>query len=290
MKKHVDLIGYACGDGAENKDTEFGPIFCEQNDLSKSLNSIDITSSWNNSATSNKKLSPEISILEANIKLSNNVKQSLKNNNFPITIGGDHSMAIGTWHGVITQLNAAKKFGLLWVDAHMDAHTINSSPSKNIHGMPLAFLLGKASGLFAEELLPEQLLSTENTVLFGIRSYEEEEKSLLEKLNIRIYFMDEINKRGVITCWQEAIKQAQEAPKGYGLTIDIDAIDPTDAPGTGTIEPNGLLAKDLLQLLSNSSLSNKLSALEIAEFNPSLDNENKTYQLIKDIIINTLRE
>lgn len=279
----TSLIGYASGHGAQNRGTQQGPLFCKQHRLEQALEQQKVKVCWDGCASSSLE-DPEMHILESVTQLATHVENTIEKGNFPITIGGDHSMAIGTWYGVVSALHAQKEFGLLWVDAHMDAHTPCTSDTGNIHGMPLAYLLGAGTGKIAEKLVTGQQLSIPHTVLFGIRSFEPKEYQFLKELGIRIYFMEEIRQRGIIACWQEAIEQVSKAPKGWGITLDVDAIDPRDAPGTGCHEVGGIAGKDMVKLIKDIPDTVQLKAFEIAEFNPSLDHDNKTYKLIESLI------
>jgi arginase len=283
IHKVVDLIGYACGAGAGDTRARQGSLACEAQGLDRQLQQASICSQWKGQANSTL-IEAEGHIADACAVLSRLVSESILEQHFPVTIGGDHSIAMGTWHGVTSTLKARGKFGLLWVDAHMDAHTLASSESGNIHGMPLSYLLGRGDGVLADFLGDEPLLSPAYTALLGVRSFEKPEKELLEQLGVRIYFMEEIIERGFEVCFKEALTLVKEAPAGYGITIDIDAIDPEEAPGTGVKEAGGLHAGELCNALQEVQGDAALKALEIAEFNPAMDEGNKTYQIIYQMI------
>ncbi len=202
-----------------------------------------------------------------------------------ISFGGDHSCAIGTWSGASTSLDTqGEELGLIWIDAHMDAHTPQTSTTGNPHGMPLAALLGYGDAALTEVFSEIKKLKPENIVLIGIRSYEEGEKNLLDKLGVRIYYMDEVSERSFAVVMQEALNIVQKKTAGFGISIDIDGIDPSDAPGTGMHESGGIKAEDLCQALKQIKPKAPFIGIEFAEFDPNCDQNNKTQQLIVRLV------
>jgi arginase len=229
-------------------------------------------------------------IVDFNNVLSDKVFDAMHKGHFPIVLGGDHSIAVGTWNGVGCFLSqqSTKPLGLIWIDAHMDSHTLETTPSGAWHGMPLAALLGYGEEEFVQVKRKAPSLMPENVCLICTRSYEEEEAKLLEKLKVRIYFIEEVKKRGFATVLREAIALVSKNTVGYGVTLDIDAVDPIDAPGAGSREPGGVRSKELLQGLSLLSIDPHLKAFELVEFNPSLDVDNKTCTLCQQILSTVL--
>jgi arginase len=215
--------------------------------------------------------------------LAHTVSALVKENKFFMVIGGDHSSAIGTWSGVYEALH--EPCGLIWIDAHMDSHTPETSPTGNIHGMPLAALLGYGALTLTQILSASTKLAPENVCLIGVRSFEPDEEALLKKLNVRIYFMDEVNKRGIKVVLEEARQHVTKYTKKYGITLDIDSIEPQDAPGTGALEPSGIRADALCDALDKVVAEDPLFiGAEIAEFDPTQDKNHKTEKLILPLI------
>ncbi len=200
-------------------------------------------------------------------------------------IGGDHTSAIGTWSGVSSAIQKGGSFGLLWVDAHMDSHTPESSISGNLHGMPLAVLLGEGENSLTKLMGESPKLKPEHVCLIGVRNYEQTEFERLKRLNVRLFFMDEINQRGLTAVFTEAIQIVSRNTIGYGISIDIDSIDPIDAPGTGVAEPGGIQANDLCKALTLLADDPRLIGAEIAEFDPHLDCNQLTEKLITRLIL-----
>ncbi len=225
-------------------------------------------------------------VVTHNTKLANTVSNLvLKNNEFCIIIGGDHSCGIGTWSGIIKGLNAKDNFGLIWIDAHMDAHTYETSPSKCYHGMPLAVLLGKGDEVLCKIGLHGRKIKPTNLVLIGIRSFEDGEKKLLEENGVKIFYMDDVRSLGIQRVFEEALQIiTNNTQEGFGVSIDLDAFDPEDTPGVGSPEPDGLNFEETSQYLPLLFSSEYLKCLEIVEFNPEIDKEDKTANVLHKIL------
>lgn len=196
----------------------------------------------------------------------------------PFVLGGDQSISTGTWSAVLEyahERNQQKPLGLIWIDAHLDAHTPLTSASQALHGMPAAILMGHGkSGLTHSLLQPDRL------VYIGARSYEEGEHELLKSLGVKIYYEADVDQRGFGPVFQEARDYVSRDDCPYGITLDIDAFDPEEAPGTGAQAAHGLKSVDVLPALTSIFYDEKLMAFELVEFNPKLDYDNKTLELI----------
>jgi len=216
-------------------------------------------------------------------QLADRVGQHLQHGDFPLVIGGDHSCAIGTWSGVKRALGGDARLGLIWIDAHMDSHTFGSSPSKHIHGMPLACLLGHGDPRLTGVAGASPKLLPKDVCLIGVRSFESEEYVLLKKLGVRVYFMHEVRRRGLRDIFAEARGLVCRHTAGYGVSIDLDALDPAEEPGVGTPVPGGLLRNDVTGALAIAHGDAKLLALEIVEYNPYLDRHFVTARAIHDL-------
>ncbi len=218
--------------------------------------------------------------------LADEVEHALGVNEFPVVIGGDHSVAIGTWSGVAR--GAGQPVGLLWIDAHLDSHTPETSYSGAIHGMPLACLLGRGDKRLLNIGLAGVQISAEHTVVLGSRSYEPEEIAFLRDSGVRIFDSLELQQRGFADCLHDALAIVSTAPAGFGVTLDLDAIDPLLAPGVGSPEPEGLSARDVLDAVSGIAGLPGFSALEIVEYNPDRDRLGITARLISDLVARIL--
>lgn len=214
--------------------------------------------------------------------LADEVAETLRAGAFPLVIGGDHSIAVGTWSGVARQLGAP--CGLLWMDAHLDAHTPETSYSGAWHGMPLACLFGQGDKRLLDLGLVGRQLDVAHTAVFGPRSWEPEEAALLQRLGVRIFARDEIERRGFVPCLDEALAIVRGAPAGFGITLDLDVIDPDIAPGVGSPEPDGLSAAEVRRALRGLATDQALRAMEIVEYNPDRDRDGLTARLIAGLI------
>jgi len=232
--------------------------------------------------------SDKISVISEVCKqLAKHTQNAIINQESFVVIGGDHSCAIGTWSGAYAALQKQGDIGLIWIDAHMDSHTMATSPTGAIHGMPLACLLGFGDEQLTGIEAPANKLKPSNVCLIGIRSYEKEEKAFLEKLGVKIFYIEDVEKLGINSVLTQAKILVSQNTVAYGISIDLDAIDPNDAPGVGSPEKNGLNAKELIDALKKLDFDDEFIGLEIAELNSEQDLDDKTAKLaIK--LINTI--
>jgi arginase len=217
-------------------------------------------------------------------RVGDEVARTLVAGDFPVVIGGDHSCALGTWSGVARTLNGRGPLGLLWIDAHMDSHTPETSASHAIHGMPLAALLGHGQPALVALAGKRPVLRPEHVCLLAARSFEEEEAMLLERLSVQIISADEVHQRGLSISLVEARERVAMGSAGFGVSLDLDAIDPFYAPGVGSPEPDGLDGRYLISQLAPILADHRLLALEIAEYNPDRDRDQTTLRLIAEVI------
>ena len=219
-----------------------------------------------------------------NLRLAKVVAQALGNQYFPLILGGDHAIAVGTWNGVHQKVPS---LGLLWVDAHMDSHTPATTPSGAWHGMPLAALLGHGPPEMAALLQAKPVFRPEQVALIGVRSFEEGEAELLRKLQVKIYYMQEVRERGLDAIFAEAKEYILKSAKHFGVSWDLDVFDPTEAPGVGSLEAGGLFWPEVLSALPHLRDA-RLQAFELVEYNPERDRETKTlklaYRLLREVL------
>jgi arginase len=283
----LHLIGVASGWGAKDPGTGSGPESLRSLGLVERLNQAGVACTWRGTLAPVKTFNAPLPyVVEVDTRLNAAVLETLRERLFPVILGGDHSIAIGTWSGVKSFLGEGQKLGLIWIDAHMDAHTFETSLSKSIHGMPVASLLGYGPSELAKIGGPLAKIDPENIILIGVRSYESGEAELLKRLNVKIYYMDEVKERGFVAVFDEAWQKLKDSTQAVGLTIDVDAFDPEDAPGTAASEPDGLKIAEVLPALKGKGQG--LIALELVEYNPNLDVDHKTAKLIEDLLINIM--
>jgi len=200
----------------------------------------------------------------------------------PLVLGGDHSIAMGTLGGMA----AARGPGaVLWIDAHGDLNRPYTSPSGNVHGMPLAAALGLAGDAFATDAYPTP--SVTDAVLLGIRSLDAGERDLIRELGLRVYTMSELDERGVQACVREALEQLSGSPFVH-VSLDLDAVDPMFAPGVGTPVRGGLSYREAHLALELVAASGLADSFDVVEVNPILDRENETAQLAVELVASAL--
>lgn len=223
------------------------------------------------------------------VTLRDTVLQALEEGRFPFVVGGDHSIACGTVAGVSTHFaRKDQKLGLLWYDAHGDMNTPESSPSGNIHGMPLAACIGR--GLDDLTRLGERfpMVDTKNTVAVGVRSLDERERRVVQETGVRVITMREVDMRGMHDVMLEALEIVNDGTAGFHLSFDVDGADPTVAPGVGTPVPGGLDFRESHLFMEMVAETKRLTSLEITEINPILDKGNKTAQVAVDLALSAL--
>jgi arginase len=217
-------------------------------------------------------------------RLAAEVESVLQAGHFPLVVGGDHSCAIGTWSGVHRALAEKGPIGLIWIDAHMDSHTFATTPSGQIHGMPLACLLGHGEAALTAIDGPEAKLAPEHACLIGVRSHEAGEAALLHRLGVRVFDMDEIRRRGLAEVFDEALAIVRRGTAGFGVSVDLDALDPEEEPGVGTPVPGGLCRAELADALSHLRGDPAFVAMEIVEYNPRRDRQHATAEAAGSLV------
>jgi arginase len=212
-------------------------------------------------------------VAEKNYMLSEEVDKIIQSGSFPLVLGGDHSIAIGTLAGVSKHY---KNLGVIWYDAHGDLNTADTSPSGNIHGMPLAASLGLGHesltqlGGYAPKVKPE------NIVIIGARALDDGEKELIKELGIKVFTMHEIDRLGMASVMEETITYLKDKTDGVHLSLDLDGLDPTDAPGVGTPVFGGISYRESHLAMEMLEEARIITSAEFVEVNPILDEKNKT--------------
>jgi arginase len=230
---------------------------------------------------------PEIAA--ASEELARMVESALEEGALPVILGGDHSIAVGSVAGLASFHRKLKqKVGIIWLDAHTDANTPESSPSGNIHGMPLAVLLGYGAkelthiAGFAPKVLPE------HTAIIGARSVDPGERELLRSLGVRVFTMSELDERGLGDVVSEAVEIATRNTAGFHVTMDMDFIDPFYAPGVGTPERGGATYRESHLAMEKIAQSGRVLSVELTEVNPVYDVANQTALLAVELILSAL--
>jgi arginase len=217
------------------------------------------------------------------------VVRTLREGFMPLVLGGDHSIAIGTVAGVAEfYRRKKKKVGLIWVDAHADMNTPETSPSGNIHGMGLACCLGYGPRKLTHVLNSAPAVSASNAVLVGVREVDATEKQLVKESGLTVYTMREIDERGLRVVMQEAIAIADRDTAGFCATLDMDFVDPSEAPGVGTPVRGGATYREAHLVMEMIADAKRMLSLEIVETNPVIDVANKTANLGVELALSAL--
>lgn len=212
-------------------------------------------------------------VADASERLAQTVSDVITNKRFPLVLGGDHSIAIGTLAGVSRHY---QNLGVIWYDAHGDLNTADTSPSGNIHGMPLAASIGIGDDALTRIGGYTPKVKPENIVIIGARSLDEGEKELIKEKGIKVYTMHEIDRMGMTKVMEETILYLRDKTDGIHLSLDLDGLDPHDAPGVGTPVIGGISYREshlAMEMLAESQL---ITSAEFVEVNPILDERNKT--------------
>ncbi len=219
-------------------------------------------------------------ILQICTTLKETVIDNLEQERFPLVLGGDHSQAVGTISGIASHFKKqGKELGVIWVDAHTDMNTPDTSPSGNVHGMPLSALLGHGHPELTALNGETPSLKPENVAIIGARDIDLSEREIVQRTGVRVYTMSEIDRRGAATCFAEAIEHVSKNTDGIHLSFDLDGVDPREAPGVGTPVPGGLSLRESHLICEMLSETNRLVGMELVELNPILDVANQTGKL-----------
>lgn len=293
----VDIIGYDSGWGGRDFGCEDGPAKFPYDQLIARLAEQNVRTDWHaplglkhlglhDELTTKDKTLPVLT--EGLRRLAQRVAASAENRHIPLVIGGDHAAAMGTWPAVVQAKKARENFGLLWIDAHLDAHTYETSAAGKWggwwHGQPIAALTGYGLPALTGICGRGPKLSPQHICIIGPHSFEPAEKAFVDRHGIRVYYLDEVQKRGFKPVFAEALARVRGGTEGFGLSIDLDGFAPDDAPGVATREDVGIMASEALPALAGIGRLADFHALEIVEFNPHKDADGKTARLMLDLI------
>jgi arginase len=290
--RRVGIVGVPMDLGAGRRGVDMGPSAIRYAGLERDLREmgLEVTDHHNLSVpgpesgdVGDPRARYEQLIEQACVLLRDRVAQIAKEGDFPLVLGGDHSIAMGTIAGL---LDAKQHTGVLWVDAHGDINTPETSPSGNVHGMPVATMLG-LGGLGARLGWTERALDPRRVVLFGTRTLDAGERRTVREQGVRMFTMSEIDQRGIKACLDEATDRLQ-GPGGIHISFDIDAVDPLEAPGVGTPWPGGLTYREAHLAMEVLAATGEVASMELVEVNPIADHENRTGKLAAELILSAL--
>ena len=222
-------------------------------------------------------------------KVARTVRGVLRAGRVPVLIGGDHSLAAGSVSGVAAHhRRAGDQVGVIWVDAHADMNTPETTGSGNVHGMPLAALLGMGPRELVESGGRPPWLAPERVVLVGVRELDWQERQLVKRSGVEVYTISDIDQQGLAAVMRKAIRSAQGANGLFHVSFDLDAVDPQYAPGVGTVVEGGLTYREAHVAMELCALAGGLTSLEMVEINPFLDVQNRTGKLAMSLILSAL--
>jgi len=282
--ERVDIIGVPMDLGASRRGVDMGPSAIRYAQLNERLRSLGIPAIVDHgnlsvpireSIEANDASAKYLNVIERVCgELAGIVEESIRAGGVPIVLGGDHSIAMGTLEGLTRARSQAP--GLVWIDAHSDINSPKTSPTGNVHGMPLWFALHKG---FA---------TPGTTVQIGLRDVDEMEKRLLRESGVRAFSMTDVDKLGIPRVMAEALAIAGSGGRPMHISFDMDGIDPSEAPGTGTPVKGGLSFREAHLAMEMLYESGQLKSIEMVEINPILDTRNQTAALAVGLICSAL--
>jgi arginase len=221
--------------------------------------------------------------------LAETVRKTLDDGFLPLVLGGDHSLAVGVGSGVAAHFRKqGKKVGYVWLDAHGDMNTPESSPSGNVHGMPLAAVMGYGTSELVDLLGFRPKVEARNTALVGVRELDAKERRLLKECGVHVFTMRDIDERGLREVMTEAIHFARDDTAAIAVSLDMDFVDPADAPGVGTPVRGGVTYREAHLAMEMLSDSEAMASLDVVEINPVIDEHNRTALLGVELILSGL--
>ena len=293
-EKPVQIIAVPLDLGASRRGTDMGPSALRIAGLGNALRRIGYTvaqeedipaPAMETRTVEDQKARYKPQILEVCTNLASQVKNVLQDNEFPLVLGGDHSIAMGTVAGASSYwADRGESIGLIWFDAHGDMNIPGVSPSGNIHGMPLAHLLGKGDDDLKNIMGFSPKIKPENVALIGIRDIDAGERRIIKESGIHAFTMREIDEHGMAAVARKALEIVNDGTAGFHVSFDVDGCDPTVIPGSGTLVPGGVSFREAHLLLEYCADDGRLLSFEVVELNPFLDEGNisaeRTLQLI----------
>lgn len=296
--KTIKIIGVPMDLGASRRGTDMGPSALRIAGLGAKIRQLGIqvgreedivvpAMETRSEEDSSARYKPQI--LAVCTELAEKTKEILSQGDFPLVLGGDHSIAMGTVSGISSYFHdRGERLGLLWFDAHGDMNTPDSSPSGNIHGMPLAHLLGKGDPDLANIMGFAPKVRPENVAIIGLRSIDGEEREIIRNSGVKALTMRDIDERGMASVVHEALEVVNDGTSAFHVSFDVDGCDPEVIPGSGTLVPGGVRFREAHLLMEYVADSQRLCGLEIVELNPFLDEKNVSAERTLQLILSAL--
>ena len=298
MNRKVTIIGVPMDLGAGRRGVDMGPSAIRVAGINRAIAAMGFAvTDCGNLVIPQPESLPQTSvrarylneIAAACAELAEKVERSLDEGALPVVLGGDHSIAVGSASGVAAyQKKRGARAGLIWLDAHTDINTPESSPSGNIHGMPLAAILGQGAAELTMVAGFAPKIDPKHTAVIGARSVDPGEREIIRQLGVKVFTMSDLDERGMGSVIAEAIDIASTGTAGYHVTMDMDFIDPSFAPGVGTPENGGATFRESHLAMEKIAQAGGALAIEMTEVNPLFDTANQTARLAVDLILSAL--
>jgi arginase len=290
----IDVIGVPIDLGADRRGVDMGPSAIRYAHLHNKLADLGYTVCDEGNievpiaemcSITDPKLKYIDCIIPMSRRISGAVSTSLQGGRFPLVLGGDHSLSVGSVRGAARQ----KKIGVLWVDAHADFNTPQTTPSGNIHGMPLAALCGMGDPRLVQLWdEPSPVVDPRRVAVIGARDLDPGEKANLQEAGVMVQSMEQIDRHGLVPVMEKSLERITRDVDGIYLSFDMDSLDPRHAPGVGTPVPAGLTQREAHLICEMVAETGKLVGMDMVEVNPILDIQNQTAHLAMDLILTAL--
>jgi len=298
INKNIGMIGFPMDLGADRRGVDMGPSALRYAGLEKKLEDlgykvtdygdIDVEIS-ETQRIRDPRLKYLSEIVKTSKTLAKKVESIMNKKYFPLILGGDHATAIGSIAGIASYCKKKNKtLGVIWIDAHPDMNTPETTPSGNIHGMPLAVNIGIGHKRLVSIAGFKPKLKVENIAMIGIRDVDAKEAETIKSLGMTVYTMSEVDKQGIHNIMMNVLEDFKSRVDHIHISFDMDGIDPDYAEGVGTPVPGGLTYREAQLIMEEIAASGSMNSLEVLEVNPILDSKNKTALLATELIASAL--
>ena len=295
---HITIIGVPLDLGAGRRGVDMGPSAVRVANLNARLSEIGFeVEDLGNVPVAQPESHPEgqphakylPQITQTCTHLAELVEKQMSAGKCPLILGGDHSLAVGTVSGVSKHLrDRGEKLGMIWIDAHTDMNTPATSPSGNVHGMPLACCIGLGPKELTDIFGYSPKVTAENVALVGIRSVDDDERDNVQESGVHAFTMRDIDERGMRSVIEESIRIASAGTAGFHVSLDMDAVDPREAPGVGTPVRGGITYREAHLAMETMCDSGRMTSMEVVEVNPVIDEVNRTAALAVELVMSAM--
>ncbi|HWY46950.1 MAG TPA: arginase [Bryobacteraceae bacterium] len=295
---HITIIGVPLDLGAGRRGVDMGPSAVRVANLNARLSEIGFeVEDLGNVPVAQPESHPEgqphakylPQITQTCTYLAELVEKQMSAGKCPLILGGDHSLAVGTVSGVSKHLrDRGEKLGMIWIDAHTDMNTPATSPSGNVHGMPLACCIGLGPKELTDIFGFSPKVAPENVALVGIRSVDDDERDNVQESGVHAFTMRDIDERGMRSVIEESIRIAGAGTAGFHVSLDMDAVDPREAPGVGTPVRGGITYREAHLAMETMCDSGRMTSMEVVEVNPVIDEVNRTAALAVELVMSAM--